>query len=256
MASIQIRGKKVTNEVETQEETQLIVSEREQGQRALPTVYESGNVMQMAEMLLNSKMLPSSLRQPEQVAAIILRGRELGIGPMEALTSLHVIKGRVVSSTQLMLALIYRSGFLEDIQIVRDDPVSVTMKRQGMTPHTVTFGSEDMERAKLQHKDNYKKWPTVMFVWRSVAICARVVFPDVIGAVYSPDELGVEIRSDNVDYLNGEYVEEKGTKLFTPPGSESWEEKARALAEKGKSASEIARELKKPLPKVKQAIGD
>lgn len=167
------------------------------------------DLMTLSRTLLESKMLPATLTAPAQVAAIILRGKELGIGPMEALTSLNVIRGKVASSTQLMLALIYRSGLLEDIEMVRGDPAVVTMKRKGMTPHTVEFGREDAKRAKLLRTNSaYLKWPHVMYLWRAIAICARVVFPDVIGAVYSPDELGVEMRHDIVDsnVVNGEIV--------------------------------------------------
>lgn len=164
--------------------------------RALITVDPVNNMLSQARVLLKSGMLPPHIRNPEQAVAVMVRGRELGIGPMEALTSINFIKGKVSSSTQLMLALIYRSGRLEDIEMVRGDPATCTMKRQGMTPHTASFGSEDAKRAGLLFKDNYRKYPETMFLWRSIAICARVVFPDIVGAVYTPDELGVSIRSD------------------------------------------------------------
>ena len=35
-------------------------------------------------MLLTSGFLPQSIKSPEQALAIILQGRELGIGPMAA----------------------------------------------------------------------------------------------------------------------------------------------------------------------------
>lgn len=198
-------------------------------------------LMTISERLLASGMLPVTLRKPEQVAAIILRGRELGIGPMEALTSLHVIKGKVASSTQLMLALIYRSGKLKDIRMTRGDPVSVTMVRKGMSPHTVTFGSEDAKRARLGHRDVYRKWPEVMYLWRAIAMCARVVFPDVVAAVYTPDELGVEIRSD---VINGEIIQG----LVSNDSSVNTNQaKAVELAAQGLSLTEIAAELSLPV---------
>src|SRR3989304_4064742 len=88
------------------------------------------STMQQAELLIRSGMLPTTLRQPEQVIAIMMRGKELGIGPMEALTSINVINGKVTSSTQLMLALIYRSGFIEEIEMIRADPARCSMKRK------------------------------------------------------------------------------------------------------------------------------
>lgn len=224
-------------------------------QRRELQVIRMDELLAFSGALLKSRMLPSSLRRPEQVAAVILRGRELGIGPMEALMSINVIKGKVVSSTQLMLALIYRSGFLEDIEMVRGDPAKVTMKRTGTTAHTATFGSEDAKRADLSRKDNYKKWPEVMYMWRAIAICARIVFPDVVGAVYSADELGVEMRSDVV---NGQYEEYKSDNLvvkrdevFAPPARGG---RIKELAEKGMSVEDIAVEVGKPLPVVKAVL--
>ena len=160
---------------------------------------EQNPLMIQAETLIKSRMLPAVLQRPEQVLAIMMRGKELGIGPMEALTSINVVNGKVTSSTQLMLALIYRSGFIEDIEMIRADPATCMMKRKGMTPHKVTFGSKDAKAMGLLNKDTYRKFPETMFLWRAIAMCARVVFPDIIGAVYTPDELGIEIQSDNPD---------------------------------------------------------
>ena len=174
------------NTDEPEEKTQAIV----------PLPNNSATMFQQAEVLIKSGMLPIHLQRPEQVVAIMLRGRELGIGPMEALTAINVISGKVTSSTQLMLALIYRSGQLEDIIMERSDPSKVTMKRRGMTPHTVAFGRTDAAAMGLLNRDTYKKFPEVIYLWRCIAMCARVVFPDIVGAVYSPDELGIEIQSD------------------------------------------------------------
>ena len=60
------------------------------------------------------------------------------------------------------------------------------------------------------------------------------------------------------EWVEGEYVEEKGASLFqagkefSPPND--WEAKARELAAEGKSPAEIAKEVGKPVPKVKAVI--
>lgn len=188
---------------------------------SIPDNSRDMSLMQQANVLIQSGMLPVHLKRPEQVVAIMLRGKELGIGPMEALTSINVISGKVTSSTQLMLALIYRSGALEDIEMIRADPAKVTMKRRGMTAHTVAFGSQDAAKMGLSGKDTYKKFPEVMYLWRAIAMCARVVFPDIIGAVYTPDELGMEINSDvmsEVDpFENWETLEQARVMLTEEP---------------------------------------
>lgn len=164
------------------------------------------DLMAQATAMLESGLLPPALDTPQKVLVTILRGRELGIGDMEACLSINVISGKVSSATQLMLAMIYKSKVLENIEMIRGDPARVTMKRKGMSPHTVLFGSKEAHAMNLMGKDNYKKQPETMFMWRAIAICSRLVCPDVVSNLYTPDELGMEINSDNVEVQASEWT--------------------------------------------------
>jgi hypothetical protein len=149
---------------------------------------------EQADMLIKSNFLPQSIKAPEQAIAIILQGRELGIGAMAALQTINVIQGKPTISPQLMLALINRSGQLEDIKMESNATAATCMmKRKGRMPHTVKFGEVEAKNLGLFGKDNYKKQPGTMFQWRAVAMCARVVFPDVILGLYTPDEMGADM---------------------------------------------------------------
>jgi len=194
---------KVKNDSQTENQTENKITEITSPEKSLviaqrpPT--EVDGMFAQADILLKSGFLPAQVKTPQQAVAIMLRGKELGLPPMEALANLFVVNGKVAAQTQTMLALIYRSGQAEDIAMERGDPCKVTMKRKGMTPHTVTFGKKDAVQIGVINKDVYKKFPETMYLWRAIAMCARVVFPDVISGVYTPDELGVEIASDIVD---------------------------------------------------------
>lgn len=194
----------------------------------LTTVPQSryDDLFAQATAMMESGLLPPALNTPQKVLVTILRGRELGIGDMEACLSINVISGKVSSSTQLMLALIYKSKLLEDIQMVRGDPARVTMKRKGMTPHTVEFGTKEAKAMGLMSKDNYKKQPETMFMWRAIAICARLVFPDVVSSVYTPDELGMEIKSDTEE----QEMQDTWTVLIPPQIELTDEQRTQALA--------------------------
>lgn len=149
---------------------------------------------QMARALHASGFLPNSINSPEKAVAIILAGRELNIGAWQALQTINVIQGKPTVSPQLMLALIKTSGQLEDIKIDGDAKgCTVMMKRRGNHPHTETFSIADAAALGLTGKDNYKKQPAVMLRWRAVAACARIVFPDVILGLYTPDEMGATV---------------------------------------------------------------
>lgn len=182
---------------------------------------------QQAEALVKSSFLPKDVKTPEQAMAIILMGRELGIGIMQAFNSINVIAGKPTISPQLMLALINRTGHLEDMLISDDGQCcAVTMRRKGRQPHSEAFSMKDAALMKtteyingekktisLSEKYNWRQQPAVMRKWRAVAACARVVFPDVIMGLYTPEELGAEVDSE------GEVItlpDEEGAGLVWP----------------------------------------
>lgn len=162
-----------------------------------PDASEFGVMRETAAMLCKTGFLPQAINTPEKAVAIILTGRELGIGTMAALNTINVISGKPTVSPQLMLALIERSGQLEDIQITNvEGAVKCTMKRKGRSPHTEFFGEAEATAMQLRGKDNYKKQAFTMYKWRAVAACARIVFPDVITGLYTPDEMGADVTDD------------------------------------------------------------
>lgn len=174
------------------------IQKLEAPQVTIPSVSEFGVMKETASMLVKTGFLPGAIKTPEQAIAIILTGRELGIGTMAALNTINVISGKPTVSPQLMLALIERSGQLADIQIEPHNggAIRCTMKRKGRSPHTEIFGDAEAAAMQLSGKDNYKKQKQTMYRWRAVAACARVVFPDVITGLYTPDEMGVDMSED------------------------------------------------------------
>ena len=58
---------------------------------------------ELANTLLKSKFLPTAYTTPEQVLTVMLKGAELNIPPMEALSGIHIIQGKPTVSPQLML---------------------------------------------------------------------------------------------------------------------------------------------------------
>lgn len=165
--------------------------------QALVIAGQFDQLLDMAAKLLRSGMLPHSIKTPEAAAAIIVKGIELGLPPMAALNGINVIKGKPTISPQLMLSLINRSGLLEDLSITTgDNGASVTMKRRGRAPHTATFGPKEAKGLGLMGKDNYKQQAPTMYQWRAVAACARIVFPDVLDGMYTPEEMGAEVDED------------------------------------------------------------
>lgn len=174
------------------------------------TPSEFDMTVSMARTLCASGLLPSSVSSPDKAVAIILAGRELGIAPWQALSTINVISGKPTISPQLMLALIERSGQLDAITVTDDgSTTTVVMQRRGRAAHTETFSMADASAMLLAKKDNWVKQPKVMRRWRAVAAAARIVFPDVILGLYTPEEMGADVSvSDDGDM-----------RVLTPPAA-------------------------------------
>lgn len=150
---------------------------------------------QQSAALVKSGFLPQAINTPEKAIAIIMTGRELGIQPMQAFSTINVIQGKPTVSPQLMLALINRSGQLEDMQLETDEQGAVcTLKRKGRTAYTARFGPTEAAAMGLASKVNYKQQAPTMYQWRAVAMAARAVFPDVVLGLYTPEEMGADVR--------------------------------------------------------------
>jgi hypothetical protein len=118
------------------------------------------------------------------------KGRELGIPPMEAMSSINVIQGKPSVSPQLMLALARRTGELEDMKMdISAQRAIVTVKRKGQSPYTTEFGIKEATDLQLMTKDNYKKQAGTMFGWRALAANLRITFPDAISGLYLVEEM-------------------------------------------------------------------
>lgn len=153
------------------------------------------DMLSQAQVLCKSGLIPA--KTPEAAVATMLKGREVGFGAMESFELISVIQGRPTVSPKGQLVQIYRSGCLERISITDDgETCTVTMTRKGGATHTATFSMADAKAAGLLGNDNWRKYPKQMRQWRAVGYCADVLFPDVIGGMYRPEEFGAVVDAD------------------------------------------------------------
>jgi hypothetical protein len=149
----------------------------------------------LAGYLSASRLIPS-ISTPEQALAIILTGRELGIGAMAALRGIHIIEGKPSCSAQLLEALVLRSGkqvYFDCIETTHTKAVYETLRKGSRNPLRLDYSIEDAQRQMLVKKGgNWEKIPRTMLRWRVVAELARCVYPDVVMGIYIPSELGIE----------------------------------------------------------------
>lgn len=137
----------------------------------------------------------------EQGAIVMLKGHELRLGLATSFEFIYVIDGKPSVSPKGCLALIHSSGELKALEIKdltdpKGNPTRcrVTMERINGFKYIIEYSMDDAKRANLVKPGSaWEKYPANMLRWRAVGYCADVVFPDVIGGMLRPEELGVEV---------------------------------------------------------------
>jgi len=154
---------------------------------------DSTSAWKLARILFDSRLY-SKFSNPEQILAVILRGRELGIGSTTALDGFHVINGQPCMSAALIIGLVLKSGKADYFKCTESTEESATYKTHRKDdpdpePTFYTFDAGKAKRLGLSGKDNYQKQPGTMYRSRAGAGLARIVYPDVTSGLYTPDEL-------------------------------------------------------------------
>jgi 5'-3' exonuclease len=146
----------------------------------------------LAQDMFKSRMF-SAYGSPEAVLSAIMVGRELGLPAMSALRSIHVVEGRHTLSSALMVALVLKSGMAEYFEPVEFDHLKATFetKRKGARKevrltHTIEMA---MAAGLVKDKSNWVKVPTDMLVARAQSRLCRMVYPDLLAGLYTPEEL-------------------------------------------------------------------
>lgn len=163
----------------------------------LPTQNEWGFMLDMAGALVASGLLPSHVKTREAAVAIMLKGKELGVPPMYAFSNIAVINGKPTAQAELMLALIYRDHGDDAIHITVSTATicTVSAKRRGWPGRrSMSFTIEEAEAAGLFRNPVWKTYPAAMLRARCLSLVARAVFPDSIGGMYTPEEIGGQVR--------------------------------------------------------------
>lgn len=156
-------------------------------------------MLAFAEALVKTGFLPQAIKTPAQAVAVILTGRELGIGPMQALRSINVIQGKPALGAELMLALFKARGGKAVWKESTGEKATLWLRHPNGDEHIETFTMEDAKRAGLLDKTNWKIYPKAMLRARCASAGLRAVAPDVTAGMYDPDELGSEIPPVEVE---------------------------------------------------------
>lgn len=184
------------NKEEAEENTNIVAS------RVIDVDYKQSlapvglsELKQMSKILFDSGLYSNSCKNGQGAMAVIMAGRELGLGPIASLSSVSIVKGHPCISAQAMLALILASGkaeYFECVETTNEIATFETKRKGGRNSLTMSFTMDDARRAGLANKDNYKNYPAPMLRWRDIAQISRLIYPDLLLGVYCAEELNDE----------------------------------------------------------------
>ena len=141
--------------------------------------------MTVASVFRASGMFPD-IQSEAAAATKIIIGRGLGITDFDAMSGLHIIKGKAVLAANLMAAAIKRAGKYDYRAMVTDDEARIEFRQRTQdggweTIGITSFTMDDAKRAGLGG-DNWRKYPKAMLFARAISAGYKAHCPDALGA--------------------------------------------------------------------------
>ena len=187
---------------------------------------DSGNLdlPSLAYVLVSSRLFPD-LATVSQAIVKVMVGREIGVGPMQSVINIHVIRDEKKNRTSIMvgahtIAAKIKSSGRYDYEILRLDseacelqPYNIEIaydsgrpvRKRVKIPHIVRFTIDQAKAAgyggwgwngqkAFKEFGNWAKDPESMLFARAMSRMEKQHFPDLTGMpVYTPDELGFRV---------------------------------------------------------------
>ena len=148
---------------------------------------ELQGIMEWGEFAMKAGLLPYGTNI-YQASAIVQAGKELGLQALQSIRSMSFIKGRLAMTVQLQLALAKAKGVKVKSIIETDGRCEATLKRED-EEITCTYTLEDAQKAGLVREGGaYEKYERQMLRWRAVGDVLRLIAPDLVMGLLSPEE--------------------------------------------------------------------
>jgi len=181
------------------------------------------DMLKLADVMIKTKLIPTTLKQPEQVVAVILQGKELGFDAVTSLNNIHNIQGRATLGVHAIAALLKKKGItyklIEDGVFVKGDGtvdkvkiIDTAYKDRRTTirfyenfhgkiiENDISFTIKEAQEQDLLNKSNWKRMQLIMLRARTLAIGARFVAPDALLGMYETSEWADAKKVDyNID---------------------------------------------------------
>lgn len=174
-------------------------------------------LLNLAQLYIDSGFMPDNVaihpKAQARTFAIITTGLEIGLAPMASVRGIYVTKkGRIAMMADLMLGIAMAAGATFKY-LQNDDKAAKIEWARGGSGGVYQFTVDDARAAGLLDRDTYKEHLKSMLLSRCKAHVARLAAADRLSGIYTPDELGAEVRV----LESGEYeIIESGTPPAPP----------------------------------------
>lgn len=154
--------------------------------------------MEYAKALAHSNLLPEQYRgNPANLLYALEYADALGVAPINAITSIHVIKGKPTASADLIAGLVRKAG--HKLRISGDDTFALAQIIRHDDPDFTYEARWDIPKARAAGlaSATWKAYPAAMLRARAITEVARMGASDALfGCIYTPEEVGAQVDGD------------------------------------------------------------
>lgn len=159
---------------------------------------ELTEIIQLGEIFKQSGYF-RDVRDQAQAVVKILYGRELGFSPVVSMMGIHVIEGKPALSSNLMGAMVKRSGKYDyQVKTLTDKECVLEFTETGRTVGISVFSIDDAQRAGvIRQGSGWTKYPRNMLFARALSNGVKLFCPELSACpIYVPEELGAEVSEE------------------------------------------------------------
>jgi len=152
--------------------------------------------LNIAKVFASTDLVPKDYRGKEaNIVVAWQKGMELGLKPLQSLSTIAVVNGRATIWGDGLIALVKNSSkeewTHEILEGSGDNMVAICETKRASQEQTIkrSFSVEDAKRAALWGNNTWVKYPKRMLQMRARGLCLRDAYPDVLNGLEIAEEI-------------------------------------------------------------------
>jgi hypothetical protein len=179
---------------------------------SFPTQEDWATLGIIARTFRDGGIMPNSIDTLPKMVVALQAGREVGLSPIEALSSFYFVNGRIAMYGEAVPAQIIRAGHRITWGVCDDTTATVTITRgdTGESMSTTLTWEKAVERGYTKNQV-WHRFPGSMLRWRALSSTAKFIVPDALKGIGIKEDLeGEAVNKDS--RFHSEVVEARVTK--------------------------------------------